>query len=84
MGAKVTEARPWENQNTDGSLNVGSYEVAAAVSATDLSWDLLTGSQPGWAATIELADPNFWIHVNDLAAVLLDAADRAQAAASEA
>lgn len=81
MGAKIQEGRAWDPTNSDGSLNVGSYEVAAGVGATDLAFELLTGQHNFWDVTVPVDDPDFWLRVNDLAAALLNAADIAQAAA---
>lgn len=39
--ARVAEGRPWEPYNSDGSLNIGSYEVGAAVGTVEWAHDLL-------------------------------------------
>jgi hypothetical protein len=40
-GPRIAEAKPWEPFNSDGSRNLGSYEVQAAEGTTLLAHDLL-------------------------------------------
>ena len=37
MGAKIQEGRAWDPANSDGSLNLGSYEVLPAHPAPDIT-----------------------------------------------
>lgn len=79
-GLRVEEARPWERYNTDGSLNLGSYEVTACYGMTSLAFELiLEKARQDAAATgapLEAPDPS---RVMGLATTLLQAADIAQA-----
>ena len=70
MGARVEEAKPWEQTNTDGSPNFGSYRYQAALGMVELAHELACN------AGIE---PNRDL-VKALAATLITAADAAQAA----
>lgn len=71
MAARVAEARPWEPYNSDGSLNLGSYEVLATAGMVELSHELLLArSGPGSFTMDEL---------RRLARTLLAAADQVQA-----
>lgn len=51
-GPRIEEARPWQSFNTDGSRNLGSYEVIAAEGMVLLAHELLlarakeTGRKP--------------------------------------
>jgi hypothetical protein len=67
---RVAEGKPWEPQNSDGSINFGSYEFLAAESMVQLAHEQIVewGDKPTRAA------------VGRLARSLLRAADRAQAA----
>lgn len=74
--ARVAEGKPWEPQNSDGSLNLGSYAVQAAEGMALLAQDLLVQR---WRA--DGGDAPSMKQVRALARLLLLAADRAQASA---
>lgn len=73
-GPRVAEGKPWERENSDHSLNLGSDAVLANVSMTDLAVDLLDAHL---AETGE-AGPPAAAAVKALAALLLMAADQTQ------
>lgn len=83
-GPRVAEGRPWEEFNSDGSLNLGSYAVGAAEGMVLLAHDLLREH-----ASVDTPDfggfppPNPAAptpgQIKALARRLLEAADRAQA-----
>ncbi len=71
MARRIMEARPWEALNSDGSLNLGSYEVLATLSTVELAHDLLLARSGPGSFTID--------EVRRLARTLLAAADQVQA-----
>jgi hypothetical protein len=79
-GIRVEEARPWERHNTDGSVNLGSYEVSATVYMANLAFRLLLEKARNDAALhdagVTAPTP---IAVRNLATYLLTAADEVQA-----
>lgn len=79
-GPRVAEAKPWEPYNSDGSRNLGSYEVGAAERMVLLAHDLLvTRARRVTADTGEPFTPPPPGQVHSLARRLLAAADNAQA-----
>jgi len=81
-GGRIAEGKAWEEHNSDGSPNVGSWHVLAAAGMVDLAVELLTAH----AATLEAAGEPFEFppppaKVKNLARTLLGIADRVQAAA---
>lgn len=77
LGPRVMEGKPWEANNSDGSLNLGSYAVQAAEGMALLAQDLLVAR---WRAGDDEVPPTQG-KIRALARRLLIAADRAQAAA---
>lgn len=71
-GPRVEEAKPWEDRNSDGSLNLGSYAVQASVGMVDKAHSLLLARRDDGV-------PPPLTKVNALARLLLGAADHAQA-----
>lgn len=71
-GAKHTEGKPWEEDNSPGDPNRGSYGYSAAVGMTELAQDLLD--------KVDDEHPPALAKVTYLARVLLRSADAAQAA----
>ena len=69
---RVAEGKPWEPNNSDGSINFGSYHFLAAEGMVQLAHELLLAEWPGFAPTREA--------IGRLARSLLRASDRAQAA----
>jgi hypothetical protein len=69
---KVAEGKPWEEHNTDGSPNVGSWAVQAGTGMAELAVDLLT-KEGGPAPTLG--------KVQGLSRALLALADEVQAGA---
>lgn len=43
-GPKLQEGKPWEADNSDGSPNLGSYEVVACVAMVEWAWELLVAN----------------------------------------
>lgn len=76
----VAEARPWESYNSDGSPNLGSYEVQGAQGMVLLAHDLLLAYKRRLTSELgqEMVNP-LRGEVRALAAILLGAADAAQA-----
>lgn len=72
---RVQEGKPWERTNSDGSLNLGSYAYLASVGTVEWAYELLTARR----AEKGLEGPASVALVKGLAAMLLDASDRAQA-----
>ena len=69
-GPKLAEAKPWEHANSDGSLNLGSYEVTAAVGMVELAYEQL----------VSRGEPFTIPQARYLGRHLLTAADNAQSA----
>lgn len=82
VGPRVAEGRPWEERNSDGSLNLGSNAVAAAEGMVLFAHDLFRERALALDAD-EFASPPSPGQVRALARRLLEAADRVQAAARE-
>lgn len=79
---RVAEGKPWELYNSDGSINMGSYAMTAAVGFVELAHRLAAEQAARWTA--EGADEHVSMgQVEDLAATLLEVADRVQAANRE-
>ncbi len=76
-GPKLAEGRPWEGLNSDGSLNLGSYEVLAAEGMVQLAHGLVLAAAAG--GQISEDKRGNLRAVGALAARLLRAADLAQA-----
>lgn len=81
-GPRVAEGKAWEEHNSDGSPNVGSWHVLAAAGMVDLAVELLTAR----AAELETAGQPFEFppapaKVKNLARTLLHVADHVQATA---
>ena len=73
MTPRLMEGKPWESINSDGSLNLGSYAVLAAVGMVELAHELLV------ARCAETGDPvPDEDELRKLARTLLHAADAAQ------
>lgn len=79
-GPRIEEAKPWEPYNSDGSLNLGSYAVTAALGFVEWAHELCTARATYLAKAegIGFAPPPA-SKVRELARLLLHAADRAQA-----
>jgi hypothetical protein len=79
---KIAEGKAWEEHNSDGSPNVGSWAVLAAVGMVDLAVELLTAHAADLADAgepYEMPPPPAKVH--NLAGMLLAIADRVQATA---
>ena len=75
MAARIAEGKPWEPFNSDGSLNLGSYEVLAAAGMTELAHELML------ARAVEVGHQVFSLDtMRRLARTLLGVADAVQAA----
>lgn len=75
-GPRIAEGKPWERTNSDGSLNLGSYAFLASVGTVEWAYSLLCARR----AQKGLDGPPDASQVKGLASMLLDAADRTQAA----
>lgn len=74
MAARIAEGKPWEPLNSDGSLNLGSYEVLAAAGTTELAHELML------ARAVEAGHDVFSLDtMRRLARTLLGVADAVQA-----
>lgn len=73
-GPKVMEGKPWEADNSDGSPNLGSYEVVACVAMVEWAWELLMAH-----ALAENLSPPTVKQARGLGTHLLFCADRVQA-----
>lgn len=73
-GPRIMEGKPWESINSDGSLNLGSYAVTAAVGMVELANELLLAREvdPGDEVPTEA-------ELRKLSRTLLLAADHVQA-----
>lgn len=69
--AKLQEGKPWEEDNSDGSPNLGSYAVTACVAMVEWAWELLAARDNAQAPTVAQA--------RALGKRLLFIADRVQA-----
>lgn len=78
-GPRIQEGKPWERENTDGSLNLGSYGYLAALSMVEWAYEMLSKRR----AEKSLDGPPGLSQVEAFAAMLLDASDRAQKAIRE-
>lgn len=80
-GVRIEEAKPWERHNTDGSVNLGSYEATAVIGMASLAYRLLLEKNrvEATAKGGDVAAPNA-AQVKNLGTILLQAADAAQAA----
>lgn len=78
-GPRIQEGKPWEANNSDNSLNLGSYAVQAAEAMVLLAHDLLIAR---WRAG-DASGPPSQGQIKALARRLLTAADLAQASARE-
>lgn len=78
-GLRVEEARPWERRNSDGSINVGSYEVQATYGMATLAYKLLLEKARADAARGEQMIAPRPAQVRTLGKLLLTAADAVQA-----
>lgn len=87
-GPKLEEAKPWEPLNSDGSVNLGSYEMTATLGMVELAAGLLTqrdrttrlscGAVAPDQPAVDLLGPKAGA-LRALARHLLTAADQAQA-----
>lgn len=80
-GIRVEEAKPWERRNSDGSVNLGSYEATATIGMASLAYRVLLEKARA-DATARGIDPlaPSRVQVLNLGRFLLEAADAAQAA----
>jgi len=75
-GPRLAEGRPWEELNSDGSPNLGSYAYGAVLATVELAHELLVAH----AVTAGAGDPLSMGQVASLARTLLGVADEVQAA----
>lgn len=75
---RVQEGKPWEELNTDGSLNPGSYAFTAAMSAVAKAHELVLRHNRDLASGGPVETPRIPV-VRSIARRLLEAADRVQA-----
>lgn len=71
MGPRIIEGKPWETLNSDGSPNMGSYAMQAAIGMLELAQECWRRDHPD--------EPIDRERVRKLAHSLLRIADRAQA-----
>lgn len=80
-GPRIEEGRPWHRLNSDGSLNLGSYEAKAALEFAALAYSLLIeNARTNHAVYRTDLEPPTPAQVKNLGRILLEAADKAQAA----
>lgn len=75
LGPMVAEGKPWDLHNSDGSLNLGSYAVAAAEGMVLFAHDLFRDRMRAEGGVVPTPG-----QLQALARHLLNAADRIQAA----
>lgn len=76
--ARVAEGKPWEPDNSDGSLNLGSYAFMASAAMAEWAFELLV-ARDRETAELGKTEPPRSGQVKNLAGHLLDIADRVQA-----